>query len=60
MYVAHCKNWGQQVLMQLTVKTGQKLSRLEVITNSFLKAPKQTEFFVRSLSAKKSMRPSDS
>lgn len=52
MYVAHCKNWGQQVLMQLTPKTGQQLSRLEVITNSFLKAPKQTEFFVRSLSAK--------
>ena len=50
MYVAHCKNWGQQVLMQLTPKTGQQLSRLEVITNSFLKVPKQTEFFVRSLS----------
>ena len=38
--------------MQLTPKTGQQLSRLEVITNSFLKAPKQTEFFVRSLSEK--------
>ena len=50
MYVAHCKNWGQQLLMQLTPKTEQQLSRLEVITNSFLKVPKQTEFFVRSLS----------